>query len=193
MENKPIQKQNRTSYHFDIKLSAQLNLLPDYIKSKIPKSTLSSFRNSDYSHLFGTDFSNSFKDLDIIKQFAKNQKALKVYKAYNSIKNKLLSIFYQISPIKKIKLFKEKIVQVIEKTRKYLNLQRILYYFKLSKHMYYSWLYQIKHKCKDSVFNKCFKVWPNQLTITEQNKMKALFTKPLFKNWPIASTSILLP
>jgi len=187
MENKPIQKQNRTSYHSDIKLSAQLDLLPDYIKSQIPKSTLHSFKNTDYSILFGIDFSNAFKDLDIIKQFAKNQKALKVYKAYNFIKNKLLSIFYQISPINKFKLFKEKIVQVIEKARKYLSLQRVLYYFNLSKHKYYSWLYQIKHKCKDSVFSKCFKVWPNQLTVSEQNKMKALFAKPLFKNWPIAS------
>ena len=89
MDNKPIEKQNRTSYHSDIKLSAQLDLLPDYIKSKIPKSTLSSFRNTDYSDLFGIDFSNYFNNLDIIKQFAKNQKALKVYKTYNLIKNKI--------------------------------------------------------------------------------------------------------
>ena len=67
MDNKPIQKYNRTSYHSDIKLSAQLDLLPDNIKSQIPKSTLSSFRNNDYSNLFGIYFSNSFKDLDIIK------------------------------------------------------------------------------------------------------------------------------
>ena len=67
MDNKPIQKYNRTSYHSDIKLSAQLDLLPDYIKSQIPKSTLSSFRNTDYSNLFGLNYSDSFKDLDIIK------------------------------------------------------------------------------------------------------------------------------
>ena len=78
MDNKPIEKQNRTSYHSDIKLSAQLDLLPDYIKSKIPKSTLSSFRNTDYSDMFGIGFSNYFKDLDIIKQFVKNQKAFKI-------------------------------------------------------------------------------------------------------------------
>jgi len=49
MDNKPIEKQNRTSYHSDIKLSAQLYLLPDNIKSQIPKSTLSFFRITDYS------------------------------------------------------------------------------------------------------------------------------------------------
>jgi len=86
MDNKPIQKYNRTSYHSDIKLSGQLDLLPDYIKSQIPKSTLSSFRNTYYSNLFGLNYSDSFKDLDIIKQFDKNQKALKIYKAYNYIK-----------------------------------------------------------------------------------------------------------
>jgi len=31
MENKPIQNQNRTSYHSNIKLSAQLDLFPDSI------------------------------------------------------------------------------------------------------------------------------------------------------------------
>jgi len=137
MDNKPIQKYNRTTYHSDIKLSAQLDLLPDNIKSQIPKSTLSSFRNTDYSNLFGIDFSDSFKDLDIIKQFSKNQKALKIYKAYNFIKNKLISIFYQITPIKNnFKQFKEKIIYTIEKTKSSLGLKRVLAYFKLSKHKY---------------------------------------------------------
>ena len=39
---------------------------------RIPKSTLSSFRNIDYSNLLGLNYSDSFKDLDIIKQFAKS-------------------------------------------------------------------------------------------------------------------------
>ena len=135
METRLIQ--NRTSYHSDIKLSAQLDLLPDNIKSQIPKSTLSSFRNTDYSNLFGIDFSDSFKDLDIIKQFSKNQKALKIYKAYNFIKNKLISIFYQITPIKNnFKQFKENIIYTIEKTKSSLGLKRVLAYFKLSKHKY---------------------------------------------------------
>jgi len=135
METRLIQ--NRTSYHSDIKLSAQLDLLPDNIKSQIPKSTLTSFRNTDYSNLFGLNYSDSFKDLDIIKQFAKNQKALKIYKAYNYIKNKLISIFYQITPIKNnFKQFKEKIIYTIEKTKASLGLNRVLFYFKLSKHKY---------------------------------------------------------
>jgi len=99
---------------------------------RIPKSTLSSFRNTDYSNLFGLNYSDSFKDLDIIKQFAKNQKALKIYKAYNYVKNKLISIFYQITPIKNnFKQFKEKMVHTIEKTKSILGLKRVLAYFKL--------------------------------------------------------------
>jgi len=48
-----MQNQIRKSYHTNIKIAAQLNTLPLEYISKIPKSMLSRFRNTDYSDYFG--------------------------------------------------------------------------------------------------------------------------------------------
>ena len=46
------------SYHTDIKIAEFLGILPDSIRSQIPKSTLHNFRNIDFSEIFGREFSN---------------------------------------------------------------------------------------------------------------------------------------
>jgi putative transposase len=186
-------KSIRTTYHPDIKAAVQLYILPDDIKQKIPKSNRSTFKKQDLSDIFGIEYSNYFYDsIELTKKLIKCQALLKLYRAFNHIKNTLIFIYSHIKNIKPhLKRFNKKIVTTIERVKDTLGLNRVCnWFFNISVKTFYSWLSLVRHNCPTSVLNKCRHTWPNQLTVKEQNSMKKCLNDPFFKGWAVYQIAI---
>ncbi len=69
---------NRRSYHTNIKILAQLNLLPLEIKKNIPRSNLSKWKNINLSHIVGIDFYQ--EHIDTVKELMRYKHFLKLCK-----------------------------------------------------------------------------------------------------------------
>jgi hypothetical protein len=137
----------RNSYHSDVKIAFQLNILPQELERCIPKTTRHLFKKSDYSRLFGSAFTDSLKErLEFAKATAKSNRLFQIYRIYNRIKNTLLCILLSKLNIRSlIKPHKEKIVALVIKAKEVIGLKRVLHYFNLSKSTFYSWLSQVKY------------------------------------------------
>ncbi len=84
------------TYHTDLKIAVSLDIAPDKIIHKIPKSTLHRFRNSGFTSIFYLESKNQLEEkIKIAKEFIKNTKAVKLFKAalyLRDIKIKLLKL-----------------------------------------------------------------------------------------------------
>ena len=180
----------RKSYSTDLKLAVQLNIIPDYILKSIPKSSLHRFKNTDYSNIFGLEYSQIFQELDLIKNLAKSKTAKNLFKSALYIKTIILNITRPLINLKKyIKNIplKQKIVATILKVKDIIGFERALRYFNISKSKFYSWQNQIKAKCVDSVIHKCPKIWPNQLTKKEVHIITKMLNNNKYRGWPVIS------
>ena len=68
------------SYHTDLAVQFQLGLLNKDIYKNIPKSTLYSWKNKDFSRVVGSDIIFSDEKMELIKTFLSNQTLLKAAK-----------------------------------------------------------------------------------------------------------------
>jgi putative transposase len=183
----------RTTYHPEIKAAVQLDILPPEIKSLIPKSTRSTFKKQDLSDIFGIEYSHYLPDvIELTKKLIKYKALLKLYRAFNRIKNTIIFIYSHMKNIKPhLKRFKKKIVTTIERVKDTLGLERVCrWFFNISVKTFYSWLSQVRHNCPTSVLNRCRRIWPHQLTVKEQNSMKKCLNDPFFKGWAVYQIAI---
>jgi hypothetical protein len=65
------------------------NILLQAELCRIPKPTRSGFINSDFSYIVGVDNSARMERIELARKVARSDKALKVYRACNRIKNTL--------------------------------------------------------------------------------------------------------
>jgi putative transposase len=82
---------------------------------------------------------------------------------------------------------KTKVINVIEKAEKYLELNKILKFLNLKPKTFYHWRTIVKYKCDQSAIFLCTKRHPNQATVREVNTLKNLLNVEAFSHWPIAS------
>jgi putative transposase len=188
---KTINSRNRKRYHTNFKIAVKLDILPRAEFQRIPKSTRSGFIKADYSDFIGIDKSDLTERIELARKVARSDKALKVYRAYNRIKNTLVSVYSSIKNIgPHLSKYKENIVRTILRVKSALGLGRACRYFNISKSRFHSWLFQLNHDCPSSVIHKCRRKWPAQLTENEQNKMKHAFTDPFFKGWAVYQIAV---
>jgi putative transposase len=190
----PIRSRNhkRKRYDTNFKLSVKFDLAPPEEVRKLAKSTRYGFINDDYSDFVGID---KYVDLDerieFARKMARSDKVFKVYKAYNRIKNTIISMYSSIKNIRPhLSKYKEKIVRTILRVKSVLGLDRACRYFNISKSRFHSWLFQLSHLCPASVIHKCRRKWPNQLTEKEQSIMKETFSDPFFKGWAVYQIAV---
>jgi hypothetical protein len=185
-------KRIRTTYDSDIKIAAQLGILPVEFTRRIPQSTLSTFRNSDHSHILRLE---SFDDLregfNLFKQIIKLKNLVKLLKAYIRIKDTILSLYTKIKNIKPyLKHYKEKIITTIKQVKNIFGLRRICKYFHISKSRFFSWLHQVNHACPASVLKMCRHRWSNQITQKEETTMIKLVKDPFYKGWAVYQIAV---
>jgi len=176
---------SRNIYHTGIKLSYKMNLLPAEITKQIPKSTLSRFKNTDYSGIFGIELAESLERNELlIKELLDSKTALTVSRGILEIKNTIIKI--KESTLTFFQRIKE-IVSVVEIVKNSIGLDTALSHFSISCSTFHSWTFQVKHQCFNSFIGKCVRRWPNQLSSSSIEKIKSLCEDEKFKGWPIVS------
>lgn len=88
---------------------------------------------------------------------------------------------------KAISIQKEQFVKAIIKFQKVINVRLVLKLCNISSSVFYFWKNQVFNKCLTSPLQLCRRVYPNQLTEGEAQKIKEMLTDQEFKYWPINS------
>jgi putative transposase len=182
----------RNRYHTDFKIEVKFGLVPPEELRKLPKSTRHGFINDNYSDFIGNDKSDDTKNrIEFARKMARSDTALRLYQAYNHIKNTIISVYSSVKNIRPhLSKYKEKIVHTILRVKPVLGLDRACRYFGISKSRFHSWLFQLRNLCTTSILHKCRRKWPNQITENEQNIMKRVFSDPFFKGWAVYQIAI---
>jgi putative transposase len=178
--------QSRRSYHTNVKLLAKMDLLPEETAGLIPKSNISRWKSSDFSGMVDIDSGN--KRIEDVKLLMQHEKLLKTCTAVLRVKNTIISVLKKKSE-RKIKKADAKniIVRTIDRVKETLSLRKAANCFKITVSKYYNWAKQVKNKCLATLTEKCPRIYPNQLTGHETQKMKDLLEDKKFQGWPIYS------
>lgn len=178
---------HRRTYDTQFKFSARYNLLSRDMLLDIPKSTLHSFRNTDFDSIHGFEINSKMgKNISFFQESLNYQRFLDLCKAAFIVYKTLIRVL-KLPKNSNPFLSKRIIISCIDRVKDTLGLPRALKYFKISKSTFQSWKSQLLSVCTLSPIKKCFRKIPNQLTITEVSRMKTLLLSPIYQYWPIAS------
>ncbi len=165
------------------------HLLPKEFKKKIPYTTISHWRKTDYSQYLGHDFRYLFNDVVKIASVKKENASLR--RTLTGIKRSWITLSpYLLNLIKKAekdKLLQKKVVECILILKKQMDLDSILSLFGLSRTLFYEWLLEARTNCWDSYLSLCVKRHPHQLRLKEVKTIEKMLKDPELLHWPIAS------
>ena len=177
----------RRKYHSDLIIQFKLGILPKEVTKSIPPSTRSYWNINAYDNYFAADTLYAQQEnMKMIKALVNHRRLFQVTKVICKV-----FFVYQAFMIsckqfqKQVFESKDLVVKTIEKCRSHLGFDRTLRLFQISKHQFYAWKNSVS--CSLSVFNKCLRKYPNQLSVPEVNVMKQYLTNPDFKGWSNAS------
>lgn len=161
------------------------HLLPEEFRKQIPSSTISDFRNRNYSNYYGYQHRNIIQQaLDYHELYAKYEKLNKMLfclsKSWISISKSILPIIH------KNKHFSEQLINETQRLFTVLHKKTALKIFGFTPS---GFQYRISKtlSCLGSPIELCIKRTAQQLSISETSKITQLFQNPKFKCWPMSS------
>lgn len=165
------------------------HLLPVEFRKKIPYSTISSWRKSDFGKYEGNQFRYLFDDsLQHLKLIHENKKMkkllLSIGRSWVILSDYLNPVLHKKSKDKKVK---KEIVQVIQRLKKQLGLKQALKLLNISHPQFYQWQLEVQFDCFDSFAALCLKNHPRQLSMKEITKIKNILQNPDNNHWPLTS------
>jgi putative transposase len=178
----------KRTYSTEFKLAVFLNLVSKDIISNIPRRSFYNFKKYNYDKIYGLQYSH--EKLDVAHQIINSNTLYKFNKAVLYIKNTIINIYSASIPdfksLLKTDLVKQKVVSTINRVKNFFDLSKACRYFNISVKTFHNW--SKNNNCIDSVFSKCFKRHPSQLTVKEVNQIKDVLTDPVTKLWPLVSS-----
>jgi hypothetical protein len=182
-------KQSRNTYSTEFKLAYTLGLAPDNLTVNIPERTKYNFKSYDFTKVYG--FAYSKDSLDLARDIIQSQTLLKLNKAILSIYRTTINIYNSFIPniktlIKKSSSARFKIVETIDRDKDMLGATGACRLFNISVCTYNKW--KNNRKCSDSIFNRCFKRYPSQLTKKEERTVSHILNDPKTRLWPVISS-----
>lgn len=165
---------NRTIYHSHIKAMVRDGLLEQRILTQIPRSNIHRWKNEDASKYndFGLPFYLNH-EYEVIKSFAHNKTAKRVYTAYFRLIHLVLDIVHPLPGFRKaVKEFRFKIVNLVVRVKKHIGISLITRLFNISAHTLKNWSVQTHTQCFESLTRNCYRIFPNQLSKAEVLKLK---------------------
>lgn len=188
MNSSPV----RTIYHTHIKCLVRNGLLDASLVKQIPRSNVSRWKaeSEDKYFDFGLGLTTD-DDLDVIRSFARDQKARRVYAAYVRLVKTILTIAHGTRQFHRIvKANSKNVVLLVQRVRQRIGLKRALQFFNISVATFRNWAVQSHTQCFTSGTGTCNRIFPNQLTRLEVSKMKDLLADPQFQYWPVSSVAL---
>ena len=176
----------RNSYHTTLKELVHYGLLPDKHLKTIPKSNRWRWQNDNYERYVGSDINNiAVNFADEIKTVAQFPKMLHAYA--NLIKTLSGIIATTNDFTSTIRNQKEKVVDAVLKTQDLIPITKAVEIFNISRATFHTWVIDVKYKCSKSYFNRCNRIFPNQIIPEEVMQIKKALTNPKTKHWSMKS------
>ncbi len=183
---------NRTSYHTHIKSLARQGLLCQAVTQQIPRSNLYRWKaeHEGKYHDFGIII-NAAQDFEIIRSFAQNRSAKRIFAAYVRLVKTVLAIVHSLPQFHRtVKQYNKKIVEVILRVKDHVGLKRSLNFFNISVTTFRNWSLQSLTSCFASMTGGCNRVFPNQLSRPEILKLRELLCDTQYQFWPVSSIAL---
>ena len=165
------------------------NLLPTEFRKKIPYSTISSWRKTNYSKYLGHEFRYHFDDAFKAYEVNAENRQLRLLlfglaRSWITLSHILMPLIKQANGNKELQL---KVLTAINYLKNQIGIERTLKLLGLSKPLYYQWVLEARFECFDSYTQLCVKRHPQQLEQKEVLKIKTLLTSYETDHWPIIS------
>ena len=145
------------------------HLLPHDCRKKIPYSTISTWRHTNYGNYLGHEFRYHFNDA--FKSFELQQKNTQLRITLRSLARSWLTLSNIILPmVKKANNNKKaqgKILKAVDYLKQQFGLDKTLKLLGLSKPLYYQWVLEARFDCFDSYTQLCVRRHPQQLETKE--------------------------
>tara|TARA_R110002072_G_scaffold131513_3_gene271061 strand:- start:1114 stop:2388 length:1275 start_codon:yes stop_codon:yes gene_type:complete len=162
------------------------NLLPKNIKSQIPHSTASGWRNLDYQTYFGHEAKQIQNEALEYYELFQNYTNLK--RTFQIVAKFWVSISKIVMPmLNKAKEHQEIIVCEIQRLFTVFPKKLVFKLVHMSSSAFNERLSRVKLKCGLSPLQLCFKRHPLQLATNEVEKIKSLYEQTELKCWPAIS------
>jgi len=145
----------KQSYHTDLSIQFKLGLLDKRERQKIPKSTLYSWKNRDFSKLVCSEGAFSDEKIETVKTFLTNQSLLRAAKGLFFIYSAWVSIMANVRGIKGLlRKNMDMIVKTIDYAVPLMGLKHACKLFRISQNQFYAW--KRKVYCDYSPLKQCF-------------------------------------
>lgn len=165
------------------------NLLPKSFRKKIPYSTISTWRKTNYSEYLGHEFRQLFEHAFDAAAMAVEYERLK--KISRSITKAWVKLSFAVKPVirsaSKNRALQMHVLEAVEYLKGEFGLEKTLKMIGLSRALYFEWVLMARFDCFDSFRSLCVRRHPQQLELTEVRKMKSLLTDTELGHWPIVS------
>ena len=177
----------KNRYHSDFIIQYKLGLLNRDVVKQIAPATKNYWRKNDYNNYFAPEVLYAQQEnMDMVKTFLSRKKLLYAAKAIYHVFLAFKLIAWHAKGFKKsLANHKDLVVNTIERCKNYLGIKRALNVFGISANQFYAW--KNNANCAISVWGRCYKKFPNQLTIKEVKTIKEYLVNPNFKGWSNAS------
>jgi putative transposase len=180
----------RHSYHTTLKELVHYGLIPSQYVGEIPKANISRWKNdANIQRHVGSEI-NQIADnhTELIKTL--NQYP-KMFYAYGRLVKTLSSIISDVEDFNhKMRAAKEKVVDAIIRTKEIIPIYKAVKIFRISTTTFYTWVADVKLRCKKSVFELCNKIYPSQITPFEVKAIKKALLNPKTQHWSIRSVHL---
>ena len=176
----------RQAYHTSLKELVHYGLLPPKYQKTISKTNIHRWKHDQMDRYIGSEL-NKIADnhTELIKTL--NQYPRMFY-AYGRLVKTAISIAQTTQDFsKRMRDSKEKIVKAIERTKDFVTVENAVRIFGISTSTFYTWVSDLEHSCPKSFFNKCNRIYSNQLTPHEIKAVKKALLNPATLHWNIKS------
>jgi putative transposase len=183
-----------TRNHYDsiipyLFISGKEHLLSADLLKSIPYSTKATFKTYSINKYFGYEqrgiLNEGIRTTELYQKYKHLKKVLKTVEClYIALSNLLDGVKTQLYQVKENK---ELILNLIQKHKDIIGLDKLLQIFKISRSTYQSWLLEIKVKCSASYFEQCVRRYGFQLLKSQVELIKETLTSNDYIHWPVAS------
>ena len=128
------------------------------------------------------------QDYDVIRSFAQDKKAKRIFMAYVRLSKFFISLSQSIPKFQKhLHDMRIQVVKTIDQVRASLGLTNALRAFNISVSTFRQWRMETFSSCFHSIVNKCNRIYPTQLSSPEIATLKEKLLSPRYQYWPISS------
>lgn len=174
----------RQAYHTSLKELVHYDLLPPKYKEIIPRTNIHRWKHDQMDRYVGSEMNkiadNHTELIQTLNQYPR------MFYAYGRLVKTVVSIAQSTDNFsKKMRLSKEKVVKAIDRAKDFVPVEKAVRIFGISKSTFYTWVSDLEHLCSKSFFNKCNRIYSNQLTPNEIKAVKKSLLNPATLHWNI--------